>query len=300
MNHLADETSPYLRQHADNPVEWFPWGDEALAAGAGRGQADLPLHRLRLVPLVPRHGPRELRGRGHGRRSGSLVHLGQGRPRGAARPRLALHGRHPGAHRIGRLAHVGVLHARRPAVLRRHLLSHPRSATACPRSAGWSRRSAPPGRTERDEVLAQADALVDAVRREVRLAESMASPTRVRRSRGIRRRSAPGPDRAGPRTPLVPPRHRRRRAHRPGRDRPAAGFDPQWGGFGPAPKFPRPSLVELCLRHHRRTGSERSRQMAADHTRRHGRRAASTTIWSAASAATRPTPAGWCPTSRRC
>jgi len=30
VNHLADETSPYLRQHADNPVEWFPWGDEAL------------------------------------------------------------------------------------------------------------------------------------------------------------------------------------------------------------------------------------------------------------------------------
>ena len=30
MNHLADETSPYLRQHADNPVEWYPWGDEAL------------------------------------------------------------------------------------------------------------------------------------------------------------------------------------------------------------------------------------------------------------------------------
>ena len=30
MNRLADETSPYLRQHADNPVEWFPWGDEAL------------------------------------------------------------------------------------------------------------------------------------------------------------------------------------------------------------------------------------------------------------------------------
>ena len=29
-NHLADETSPYLRQHADNPVEWYPWGEEAL------------------------------------------------------------------------------------------------------------------------------------------------------------------------------------------------------------------------------------------------------------------------------
>jgi len=30
-NHLAQETSPYLRQHADNPVDWYPWGEEALA-----------------------------------------------------------------------------------------------------------------------------------------------------------------------------------------------------------------------------------------------------------------------------
>jgi uncharacterized protein YyaL (SSP411 family) len=29
-NHLADETSPYLLQHADNPVEWYPWGEAAL------------------------------------------------------------------------------------------------------------------------------------------------------------------------------------------------------------------------------------------------------------------------------
>ena len=30
MNRLANETSPYLLQHADNPVEWYPWGEEAL------------------------------------------------------------------------------------------------------------------------------------------------------------------------------------------------------------------------------------------------------------------------------
>ena len=30
MNRLANETSPYLLQHADNPVDWYPWGDEAL------------------------------------------------------------------------------------------------------------------------------------------------------------------------------------------------------------------------------------------------------------------------------
>jgi uncharacterized protein len=30
-NRLAQETSPYLQQHADNPVDWHPWGEEALA-----------------------------------------------------------------------------------------------------------------------------------------------------------------------------------------------------------------------------------------------------------------------------
>src|SRR5438445_6581676 len=29
-NRLAAETSPYLLQHANNPVDWFPWGDEAF------------------------------------------------------------------------------------------------------------------------------------------------------------------------------------------------------------------------------------------------------------------------------
>src|SRR2546430_9133421 len=31
MNRLANESSPYLLQHAHNPVDWFPWGDEAFA-----------------------------------------------------------------------------------------------------------------------------------------------------------------------------------------------------------------------------------------------------------------------------
>ncbi len=30
-NRLADATSPYLQQHADNPVDWYPWGPEALS-----------------------------------------------------------------------------------------------------------------------------------------------------------------------------------------------------------------------------------------------------------------------------
>jgi uncharacterized protein len=39
-NRLASETSPYLRQHADNPVDWYPWGDDAFAAAKER---DVPI-----------------------------------------------------------------------------------------------------------------------------------------------------------------------------------------------------------------------------------------------------------------
>ncbi|HEX3045535.1 MAG TPA: DUF255 domain-containing protein, partial [Bacillota bacterium] len=29
-NYLIHETSPYLQQHAHNPVDWYPWGEEAF------------------------------------------------------------------------------------------------------------------------------------------------------------------------------------------------------------------------------------------------------------------------------
>ncbi len=35
-NRLIDETSPYLLQHAHNPVDWYPWGDEALGGARER------------------------------------------------------------------------------------------------------------------------------------------------------------------------------------------------------------------------------------------------------------------------
>ena len=90
--------------------------------GRPGGQADLFVDRLCVLPLVSCDGPRELRGPGDRGRPGPLVRLGQSGPGGAPGPRLALHGGHPIADRIGRLAHVRVLHARRPAVLRRYLL----------------------------------------------------------------------------------------------------------------------------------------------------------------------------------
>lgn len=38
MNKLAHETSPYLLQHADNPVEWYPWGEGALQLAQEQGK----------------------------------------------------------------------------------------------------------------------------------------------------------------------------------------------------------------------------------------------------------------------
>lgn len=40
MNRLGNATSPYLLQHADNPVDWYPWGEAALAEARRR---DVPL-----------------------------------------------------------------------------------------------------------------------------------------------------------------------------------------------------------------------------------------------------------------
>ena len=41
MNRLKDATSPYLLQHADNPVDWWEWSDEAFAEARRR---DVPVH----------------------------------------------------------------------------------------------------------------------------------------------------------------------------------------------------------------------------------------------------------------
>ena len=40
-NRLAKETSPYLRQHAENPVDWYPWGEDAFRRAR---EDDRPIH----------------------------------------------------------------------------------------------------------------------------------------------------------------------------------------------------------------------------------------------------------------
>ena len=238
VNHLADETSPYLRQHADNPVEWYPWGDAAFERAK---EEDKPI----------------------------FLSIGY----------ASCHWCHVMAHESFEnqvtaddlskwFVSVKVDREERPDIDSLYMAAT-QSLTG---SGGWpmSVFCTPDGRpfyagtyfppeerhgmpafrqviealgtawvTRRDDVLAQADALVEAVRREVRLDESLrvdaaATAVDVDADQAI---EAVVVNLAG-------------------------GFDPTWGGFGPPPKFPRPTHVELCLRHYRRTGSARSRQMA--------------------------------------
>ena len=55
-NRLAQETSPYLLQHKDNPVDWYPWGGDAFAEAR---ELDKPIFLsvgYSSCHLVPRHG----------------------------------------------------------------------------------------------------------------------------------------------------------------------------------------------------------------------------------------------------
>ena len=246
-NRLAGETSPYLIQHAGNPVDWHPVGRRGARARATRRKADPAVDRLLGVPLVPRDGARVVRGsagRG-GDERGLRQH--QGRPRGAARPRPDLPDG-PRAHdaALGRLAADDVPHAGRRAVFRRNLF--PEGGAL--RLAGLSRPSAAGGRG------------LSRARR------------RHRRTGGGAQERAREP-RAG--TPADASHCRRPpplRRSRSSSDR----FDPEHGGFGAAPKFPHATDLEFCLRgaradERRRSARDRPRDACEDGRGRHSRSA---------------------------
>ena len=124
-NRLAQETSPYLRQARRQPGRLVPVGRGRLRRGPTPRRPHPAQRGLLVVPLVPRHGPRVVRGRRHRRAGEPPLREREGRPRGAARRRRHLHGRGAGHDRPRRVAHDGVPRPRRPPVLRRHLLPAP-------------------------------------------------------------------------------------------------------------------------------------------------------------------------------
>jgi len=51
-NRLGREKSPYLLQHAENPVDWYPWGPEALERAQADSEERFRLRR-RIDELTP-------------------------------------------------------------------------------------------------------------------------------------------------------------------------------------------------------------------------------------------------------
>ena len=212
-------------------------------------------------------------------RSSTPVRRHQGGPRRASRRRRRVHGSGPGHDRQRRMADDGVPHPRRPPLLRRHVL---------PRRDG-------PGMPSFRHVLDAVDDVWHDRRDEVEPPGRRAWPRPSS--------AAPGAPRTCWRSPATTPTSPAPASAAllaAAAAELAARFDATWGGFGPAPKFPQPQLVELCLRHHRARPATASSLAMATTTLGRWQRVGSTTTSGAASPATPPMPPGPSRTSRRC
>jgi uncharacterized protein YyaL (SSP411 family) len=228
MNRLAGETSPYLLQHAANPVEWYPWGEEALRRARAEDRPILLsigyaachwchvmahesfedentaalMNELFVNVKVDREERPDLDSlymdavvamTGHGGWPMTVFLLPSGEPflGGTYFPPESRHGL-PGF---------------------RQLLVAVSDAY----------------RERREDVARQAGTLVEALQQSAAALPSADPLTETllgEAERGLRRQ-----------------------------------FDPEWGGFGGAPKFPPASALEFLLRRHHRTGDEETLAM---------------------------------------
>ncbi len=231
MNRLKDSTSPYLLQHADNPVDWWPWCDEAFAEAARR---DVPV--MLSVGYAACHWCHV------------MAHESFEDPETAA-----VLNEHVVAVKVDR--------EERPDVDAVYMTA----TQAMTGQGGWPMtvfmtpdkepffcgtyyprdyfrqlvlNISQAWRTQRDDVTGQAKHVATA------LAENAAATARALR---------------GQRGDLDP---RFRQATEAAVAALGQDYDAARGGFGGAPKFPPSMVLEFLLRHHQRTGTAAARQMA--------------------------------------
>ena len=220
-NRLAGSTSPYLLQHAHNPVDWHPWGPEALA-----------LARERQVPIFLSIGYSACHWCHVMEResfedeavaevlNGSFVPVKVDREERPDLDDLYMGAVQAITGRGGWPMSVWLTPDLKPFYGGTYFPPEPRYGMPGFRQVleGVSRA----WRERRDDVEADAGSLASALARQAQL--------------------APGP---------VPPAAGLLEA---GLASLRQGFDPRWGGFGPAPKFPAPMALDLILR--RGTGAD--------------------------------------------
>lgn len=222
-NRLSDQTSPYLRQHADDPVHWWPWGPDAMAEAAA---TDRPL----LISI--------------GYASCHWCHVMAAES--FADPDTAAimndlfvnvkvdRDEHPDVDAVY-LDAVSTMTGRGGWPMTVFALPDGRPFVAGTYFPKVSRTSGPSftevcgavdelWRTRRDDLVDQAAEITEAVSRLGRMAA------------GDRPATTADADAAA--------------------DELLAAADPEWGGFGTAPKFPQAAQLELLLRAHLRTGND--------------------------------------------
>jgi uncharacterized protein len=229
MNRLANETSPYLLQHADNPVDWFPWGKEALL----RAQAeDKPI--LLSIGYAACHWCHVMEHESfEDEETASLMNERFVNVKVDREERPDLDSIYMDAvvamtGQGGWPMTVFLLPSGEPFLGGTYFPPEPRHGMPAFRRVLTAVSDA--YRERRGDVGRQAQALVEAVRKSGELAPSAEPLTESLLGdavRGLRRQ-----------------------------------FDPEWGGFGGAPKFPPASVLEFLLHVHKRTGDEETLGMA--------------------------------------
>ncbi len=228
MNRLAGETSPYLLQHATNPVDWYPWGEEALDRARDE---DKPI--LLSIGYAACHWCHVMAHESfEDDETAALMNERFVNVKVDREERPDLDSLYMDAV-VAMTGHGGwpmtvfLLPSGEPFLGGTYFPPEPRHGLPAFRQLLGAVSDA--YRERRDDVSKQAAALVDALRESAAIAPSADPLTEsllAEAERGLARQ-----------------------------------FDPEWGGFGGAPKFPPASVLEFLLRRHHRTGDEETLAM---------------------------------------
>lgn len=229
-NHLLSESSPYLQQHAGNPVDWYPWGEQALALARDQDKPILlsigysTCHWCHVMAHESFEDPA----------TADLIN----------RDYIAIkvdREERPDLDQIYQSAHA-LLTGRNGGWPLTLFLTPDQTpfygGTYFPSVARYNL----PGFKDLLPKVAQAyrERRHDIARQNISLRESLASGGPVPQAG-----AAPGP------APLVSAFSALEKS-----------FDPVHGGFGGAPKFPRPSEIAFCLRRYAAEGNGQALEMA--------------------------------------
>jgi len=228
MNRLAHETSPYLLQHARNPVDWYPWGPEALERAARENKpiflsigyaACHWCHVMERESFENEHTARFL--------NEHFVCIKVDREERPDLDDIYMAATVAISGSGGWPMSVFLLPDQRPFFAGTYF--PPNDRYGRPGFPTLLARIAELFEGEREKLLSEAAALTNYVKAHAELPD--ASPI------------APSATEDAVRSLR-------------------SGFDDVWGGFGPAPKFPAAQTLSLLLSHHARSGDTEALQMA--------------------------------------